>query len=75
VAHDATGSPSSREDSLRAALAAIEAAHPGWQCWPGVVPPLVYARRPRSSPPIVVRAGSPGALAEAIEQAEAQRRV
>lgn len=73
MAPDATGNPGSGEDALRAVLAAVEAAHPGWQCWPGVIPPLVYARRPRSSPPIVVRAATPEALAEAIERAEAGR--
>ena len=75
MAQDATGNAASREDALREALAAVEAAHPGWMCWPGVIPPLVYARRHRSSPPIVVRAATPEALAEAIEHAEAQRRV
>lgn len=72
MAQDATGNPGSRTEALRAALAAVEAAHPGWQCWPGVIP-LVYARRPRSSPPMVVRAATPEALAEAIERAEAER--
>jgi hypothetical protein len=75
VAQDATGNPGSREDALRAALAAVEAAHPGWHCWPSVMPPLVYARRPRSSPPMVVRAATPEALAEAIERAEAGRAI
>jgi hypothetical protein len=73
VAQDGTDNSSSREEALKAALAAVEAAHLGWQCWPGVIPPLVYARRPRSSPPVVVRAATPEALAEAIERAEAER--
>ena len=55
------------------ALAGVEAAHPGWHCWPGVIPPLLYARRLRSSPPMVVRAATLEALAEAIERAEAGR--
>lgn len=75
MAQDATGNPGSREYALREALAAVEAAHPGWFCWPGVIPPLVYARRPKSSPPMVVRAATPEALAEAIERAEARRAV
>src|SRR5262249_51830946 len=35
-------------------LAAIERNHPGWHTWIGVGG-LLYARRPRTSPPIVVR--------------------
>ena len=70
---DATGNPRNRDDVLREVLAAVQAAHPGWLCWPGVLPPLLYARRPRSSPPMVVRAATPKALAEAIERAEAGR--
>jgi hypothetical protein len=73
VAQDATGNPSGSEDALKAALATVEAAHPGWQCWPGVLPPLVYARRPKPSPPMVVRAATTEALGEAIERAEAER--
>jgi hypothetical protein len=71
--HDATGRPGAREEALKAVLAEVEAAHPGWHCWPGVIPPLLYARYPRSSPPMVVRAGSPRALGEAIKAAEAER--
>jgi hypothetical protein len=37
------------------------------------MPPLLYARRLNSSPPMVVRAGSARALGEAIETAEAER--
>lgn len=73
MSNDATGRPAGREEAQRAALAEVEAAHPGWQCWPGVIPPLLYARYPRSTPPLVVRAGSPAELGEAIEAAEAQR--
>lgn len=51
------------------ALARV-AAETAWETWVGVGG-VLYARRPRSTPPIVVRAASPGALAEAIERAEA----
>jgi hypothetical protein len=64
---------SRRDHDRRAKTAAVQAAHPGWFCWPGVIPPLVYARRSRSSPPMVVRAASPEALAEVIERAEVGR--
>ena len=70
---DATGRPGTGEEARSAALAGVEAAHPGWHCWPGVIPPLLYARRPNSSPPMVVRADTLQALSEAIEAAEAQR--
>jgi hypothetical protein len=73
VAQEGTGNPHSRDDVLGEALAAVQATHPGWLCWPGVLPALVYARRPRSSPPMVVRAATPEGLAEAIERAEAGR--
>ena len=46
------------------------AAETGWETWGGVGG-VLYARRPKSSPPMVVRAASPRALAEAIERAEA----
>ena len=55
------------------ALARI-AAETGWQTWAGVGG-ILYARRQRSSPPKVVRAGTPQALAEAIERAEAGQAV
>jgi hypothetical protein len=55
------------------ALAEVERDYPGWHAWPGVLAGVVYARRPRSSPPLVVRAVSPAALRRAIEAAEAER--
>ena len=58
------------EIALREAFTRIEADHPGWHCWPGVIPQLLYARRPRSSPPRVVRATTVDGLAEAIEANE-----
>ncbi len=55
------------------ALAEIERDYPGWHAWPGVLAGVVYARRPRSSPPLVVRAVSPAELRRAIEAAETER--
>jgi len=49
------------------ALAEIEADFPGWETWCGVGG-VLYARRPRSSPPKVVRAPSAQALREAIDR-------
>src|SRR5262249_9627165 len=43
------------------------------RAWPGVLAGVVYARRPRSSPPLVVRAISPADLRHTIEAAEAER--
>lgn len=53
----------------------VQVAHdyPGWHAWPGVIGGVVYARRPRTSPPLVVRAITPDGLRQAIEAAEAER--
>jgi hypothetical protein len=72
LSNDANSHPASGEE-LKAALAEVEAAHPGWRCWPGVIPPLLYARRPNSSPPMVVRASTPQALSEVIGAAKTVR--
>jgi hypothetical protein len=55
------------------ALARV-AAEVGWETWVGVGG-VLYARHPRSTPPMVVRAANPEALAEAIERAEAGRAI
>ena len=47
-------------------------AETGWLTWAGVGG-ILYARQQRASPPKVVRAATPQALAEAIEHARAQR--
>jgi hypothetical protein len=52
-----------------AALRRITAQFPDWHTWLGVTGQL-YARRPRSSPPKVVRGAHPGELADAIREAE-----
>lgn len=57
----------------RAALSDIDRDYPGWHAFPGAVPPLLYARRPLTSPPMVVRAGDPASLRTAIENAERER--
>jgi hypothetical protein len=46
--------------------------HPGWFWWQGVAG-LLYARRPRSTPPIVVRAHNFTALLGRIRAEEARR--
>jgi hypothetical protein len=61
------------DDKRARALAEVERDYPGWHAWPGVLAGVVYARRPRSSPPLVVRAISPADLRHAIEAAEAER--
>lgn len=60
------------DDERERALRGVEADYPGWCAWPGVLS-LVYARRPRSSPPMVVRAASADGLRQAIETAERER--
>ena len=54
-------------------LAEVARDYPGWQAWPGVLGGVVYARRPRTSPPLVVRAVTPDGLRQAIEAAERER--
>ena len=41
------------DDERARALAEVERDYPGWHAWPGVLAGVVYARRPRSSPPLV----------------------
>jgi len=61
------------DDERARALAEVERDYPGWHAWPGVLAGVVYARRARSSPPLVVRAISLADLRHAIEAAEAKR--
>lgn len=61
------------DDERVHALAEVERDYPGWHTWPGVLGGVVYARRPRSSPPLVVRAVNPAGLRQAIEAAETER--
>jgi hypothetical protein len=49
------------------------AEFPRWHVWRGVCG-LVYARRPRTSPPLVVRAANPGDLLAQIRRAEDWKR-
>ena len=60
-------------DERARALAEVERDYPGWHAWPGVLAGVVYARRPRSSPPLAVRATNAADLRHAIEAAEAER--
>jgi hypothetical protein len=54
-------------------LAAIDRDYPGWHAWPAVLAGLLYARRPRSTPPLVVRSVTTEGLRQAIEDAERER--
>jgi hypothetical protein len=61
-------------DEQRArALAEVDRDYPGWHAWPAVLAGLLYARRPRSTPPLVVRSVTIAGLREAIENAERER--
>ena len=55
------------------ALADVDRDYPGWHAWPAVLAGLLYARRPRSTPPLVVRSATVAGLREAIENAERER--
>lgn len=61
------------DDERVRALTEIERDYPGWRAWSGVLAGVVYARRPRSTPPLVVRAVTPTDLRHAIEDAETER--
>jgi hypothetical protein len=56
-----------------AALAQVDRDYPGWHAWPAALAGLVYARRPRTSPPMVVRSTSIEGLRQEIEAAERER--
>ena len=51
----------------REIIARLEADYPGWHVWLGVSS-LWYARRVRSSPPVIVRAANLTELREAISE-------
>jgi hypothetical protein len=57
----------------RHALAAVDRDYPPWHAWPGVLAGVLYARRPGTSPPMVVRSATPDGLRAEIERAEHQR--
>jgi hypothetical protein len=61
------------DEALASALAEVDRDYPGWHAWPSALAGLVYARRPRTSPPLVVRATSVDQLRDQIEAAEAER--
>ena len=61
------------DTDLASALARVDRDYPGWHAWPAALAGLVYARRPRTSPPMVVRATSVGQLRTEIENAETER--
>jgi hypothetical protein len=61
------------DQALAGALAQVDRDYPGWHAWPAALAGLVYARRPRTSPPLVVRATSVDQLRDQIEAAEAER--
>jgi hypothetical protein len=53
-------------------LAGLRGRFPGWEAWRGVSG-LFYARRLRTSPPVIVRAATPGDLATKITEQERER--
>jgi len=65
--------PEHDDDARARALREVERDYPGWHAWPAALGGLVYARRPLTSPPLVVRAVTMDELRQAIEAAEAER--
>ena len=61
------------DDGRAQALRDIDRDLRPWHAWEGVIAGLLYARRPMTSPPLVVRAVTPDALRRAIEAAEQER--
>ena len=61
------------DDERRTVLAAINRSYPPWHAWEGVIAGLMYARRPNSSPPMVVRSATTAGLRGKIERAEEER--
>ena len=61
------------DDRRARALAQVERDYPGWHAWPAALAGLVYARRPQTSPPLVVRAASVNQLRTEIENVEQER--
>ncbi len=68
-----TENPNGSDPDRARSLAEVDRDYPGWHAWPGVLAGVVYARRPRSSPPMVVRAVTTEELRQAIEDAERER--
>ncbi len=68
-----TENPNGPDPDRADALAEVDRDYPGWHAWPGVLAGVVYARRPRASPPLVVRAVTVDELRQAIEAAERER--
>jgi hypothetical protein len=67
-AHRNDGEPE-REQDRASVLATIDREYPCWHAWPGVAG-LIYARRPNSSPALVVRSVTLDGLRQKIEEAE-----
>jgi hypothetical protein len=61
------------DDGRDQGLAAIDRDYPPWHAWQGPLGGLLYARRPRSSPSLVVRAADTAGLRQEIENAERER--
>src|SRR4029077_3314538 len=57
----------------RRALAGVDRDYPPWHAWPGVLAGVLYARRPGTSPPMVVRSVTIDGLRQEIEHAEHER--
>jgi hypothetical protein len=54
-----------RRSGAEPTLDEVAAEFPGWECWRGIAG-LVYARKPLTSPPVVIRAEDPQDLRDQI---------
>jgi hypothetical protein len=52
----------------------VEKVFPAWHCWAGVIAGILYARRPLTSPPAVVRDVTVAGLVQQIRNWENQHR-
>ncbi len=66
MGQDATGHQPDPLAPLRGTLP------PGWECWAGLAG-LLYARRQRTGPPVVLRDVTTGGLARQVADCEHQR--
>ena len=66
--------PTDTADPLAELRALLAGEFPRWEAWRGVIAGVLYARRRKSSPPVVFRGYTAKALADQIREHEARQR-
>ena len=61
-------------DPLAELRALLAGEFPRWEAWRGVIAGMLYARRRKSSPPVVFRGYTAKSLAKQIREHEARQR-